>query len=138
MRRRVLLLALAAFIPTIALGACGGGDDEDGAAGEDTTPAETQPAETQPTETQAEESAGDPAAGKEVFASAGCGNCHTLADAGATGTRAPNLDERVPQIDEARIIDQVTNGGQNMPPFGDQLDEQQIRDLAAYLVEETS
>src|SRR5262245_53348211 len=30
--------------------------------------------------------AGDAAAGKEVFASAGCEACHTLADAGSTGT----------------------------------------------------
>ena len=36
---------------------------------------------------------GDPAAGKEVFASAGCGSCHTLSDAGATGTVGPSLDE---------------------------------------------
>jgi mono/diheme cytochrome c family protein len=137
MRRRTLLLALAALLATAVLGACGGGDD-DGAAGEDTAAVETQPAETEPAETGEAEAAGDPAAGTEVFASAGCGNCHTLEDAGANGTRAPNLDERVPQIDEQRIIDQVTNGGQNMPPFGDQLDEQQIRDLAAYLVDATS
>ena len=32
---------------------------------------------------------GDPAAGKQVFASAGCGSCHTLADAGSTGQRRP-------------------------------------------------
>ena len=36
---------------------------------------------------------GDPTAGKEVFASAGCGSCHTLSDAGATGTVGPNLDD---------------------------------------------
>jgi mono/diheme cytochrome c family protein len=132
MRRRTLLLALAALLVIADLAACGGGDD-DGAAGADTAAVETDAADT-----QAAGDEGDPAAGKEVFASAGCGNCHTLEDAGATGTRAPNLDERVPQIDEERIVDQVTNGGQNMPPFGDQLEEQQIRDLAAYLVDATS
>ena len=36
---------------------------------------------------------GDPAHGKELFASAGCGGCHTLADAGSTGTTGPNLDD---------------------------------------------
>jgi cytochrome c oxidase subunit 2 len=35
------------------------------------------------------------AAGKAVFISAGCGTCHTLADAGATGTVGPNLDTRL-------------------------------------------
>ena len=34
---------------------------------------------------------GDPTAGKAVFTSAGCVGCHTLADAGATGTVGPNL-----------------------------------------------
>src|SRR5581483_9196120 len=36
---------------------------------------------------------GDPAHGKELFTSAGCGGCHTLADAGTTGTTGPNLDD---------------------------------------------
>ena len=34
-------------------------------------------------------------AGKSVFTSAGCGSCHTLAAAGATGTIGPNLDMRL-------------------------------------------
>ena len=38
---------------------------------------------------------GDAAAGKVVFTTtASCGGCHTLADAGSTGTIGPNLDER--------------------------------------------
>ena len=36
---------------------------------------------------------GDAAAGEQVFASAGCGGCHTLSAAGATGTVGPNLDD---------------------------------------------
>jgi mono/diheme cytochrome c family protein len=34
---------------------------------------------------------GDPAAGKSVF-KANCGSCHTLANAGTSGTIGPNLD----------------------------------------------
>ena len=34
--------------------------------------------------------------GKAVFASAGCGGCHTLKAAGATGTVGPNLDALKP------------------------------------------
>jgi len=74
---------------------------------------------------------GNAEAGKEVFASAGCVSCHTLADAGATGTVGPNLDEAKP--DEALVVDRVTNGAGAMPPFKDSLSEQQINDVAAYV-----
>jgi mono/diheme cytochrome c family protein len=99
----------------------------------ETAPAETQPAtgetETQPAETQPAE--GDAAAGKEVFASAGCGSCHTLADAGSAGSVGPNLDDRKPSAEQ--VADIVANGRGVMPSFGDQLDEQQIADVAAYV-----
>jgi cytochrome c oxidase subunit 2 len=36
---------------------------------------------------------GQAAAGKAVFSQNGCGGCHTLADAGASGTTGPNLDD---------------------------------------------
>jgi mono/diheme cytochrome c family protein len=75
---------------------------------------------------------GDATAGKEVFASAGCGSCHTLSDAGATGTVGPDLDTTT--IDEAAVVTQVTNGGGGMPPFSGSLSEQQIADVAAYVV----
>jgi len=98
----------------------------------ETTPAETTTTETAPTETSPAGGAGvDAAAGKEVFASAGCGSCHTLADAGAKGSVGPNLDEVKPSAD--RVVDRVTNGQGVMPPFKDQLDEQQIQDVAAYV-----
>jgi mono/diheme cytochrome c family protein len=78
---------------------------------------------------------GDPAAGKEVFASAGCAGCHTLADAGATGTVGPNLDDAKPPYELA--IDRVTNGSGPMPAFAGQLTEQQIQDVAAYVIQAT-
>jgi cytochrome c6 len=95
-----------------------------------TTPVETEPAETEPAETEPAESA-DPATGKAVWASAGCANCHTLADAGATGTVGPNLDETTPSFD--LVVERVTNGQGVMPPFSDSLSEQQIQDVAAYV-----
>ena len=76
--------------------------------------------------------AGDPAAGEEVFASAGCGTCHTLEEAGATATVGPNLDES--SIDEAAAAQQVADGGGGMPPFSGQLSEEQIQDVAAFVV----
>lgn len=101
--------------------------------GEEPTPTETTPTETTTTETTGggEATAGDPAAGKDVFASAGCGSCHTLADAGASGSVGPNLDDSKPPVE--LVVDRVTNGGGVMPPFADTLSEQQIADVAAYV-----
>jgi mono/diheme cytochrome c family protein len=79
---------------------------------------------------------GDAAAGEEVFAANGCGTCHTLEAAGTTGTIGPNLDESQP--DHELVVDRVTNGMGAMPPFGETLSEQQIDDVAAYVVESSS
>jgi cytochrome c6 len=79
-----------------------------------------------------EAAAGDAVAGKEVFlGSAGCGSCHTLADAGTTGAIGPNLDATQPSYE--LVVDRVTNGLGGMPSFADQLSEEQIDDVAAYV-----
>ncbi len=90
----------------------GGGSE----GGETTTPA---PAE------------GDATAGKQVFETAGCTSCHTLADAGATGTVGPNLDDAKPPA--SLVVDRVTHGKGVMPSFSGQLTETQIQDVAAYV-----
>jgi len=81
------------------------------------------------------EAKGDPAAGKQVFATAGCGSCHTLKDAGANGTVGPNLDQAKPPLE--LVVDRVTNGKGVMPSFSGQLSQQQIADVAAYVVQAT-
>ncbi len=96
----------------------------------ETTPAETTPAATTPTET-APAGGGDAAAGKKVFESAGCTSCHTLADAGASGSVGPDLDSAKPAY--SLVVDRVTNGRGVMPSFKGQLDEKQIEDVAAYV-----
>ena len=78
---------------------------------------------------------GDAAAGEEVFTSAGCGSCHTMEAAGSSGNVGPNLDEAKP--DTELVIDRVTNGQGVMPPFAEQLEPQQIADVAAYVTEST-
>jgi mono/diheme cytochrome c family protein len=98
---------------------------------EEGLPSETTPSETTPGETPAPGADADVVAGKEIFESAGCVGCHTLADAGATGTVGPNLDEAKPPAD--LVVTRVTNGMGAMPPFKDQLSEKQIQDLAAYV-----
>ena len=70
------------------------------------------------------------AAGREVFLS-NCGSCHTLADAGTTGTVGPNLDSSSPPTE--LVVERVTNGMGVMPSFADTLSEQQIADVAAYV-----
>lgn len=74
---------------------------------------------------------GDAVAGKAVFASAGCGSCHTLADANASGAVGPNLDDAKPSAD--LVTTRVTNGQGAMPSFKGQLTETQIADVAAYV-----
>ena len=94
-------------------------------------PAETTPAETTPAGDPQPGADADVVAGKEVFESAGCVGCHTLADAGATGTVGPNLDEAKPPAD--LVVTRVTNGMGAMPPFKGQLSDKQIQDVAAYV-----
>jgi cbb3-type cytochrome c oxidase subunit III len=65
-----------------------------------------------------------------------CGSCHTLADAGTTGTIGPNLDQLKPTLQ--RAVTQITNGGGGMPPFKGTLKPEQIRALAQYVVKSTS
>jgi mono/diheme cytochrome c family protein len=60
-----------------------------------------------------------------------CATCHTLADAGATGSVGPNLDDLKP--DEATVKNQVTNGGGGMPAFGGQLSDAEITSVAQYV-----
>ena len=119
-----------------ALAACGGGDDEAAPAEPTTAAATTEDAtDTQPADT-AGELGGDPVAGESVWQEAGCGNCHTLEAAGSSGGVGPNLDDAQPSFEV--VVERVTNGGGGMPAFGDGvLDEQQIQDVAAYVVQST-
>jgi cytochrome c oxidase subunit 2 len=95
------------------------------------------------------------AAGREIFTSAGCNACHTLADADATGEVGPNLDElpavagerekgtRAEDYIHQSIVDPpafVVKGysGDTMPGnFGDQLTPEEIDTLVQYLLGES-
>jgi mono/diheme cytochrome c family protein len=128
MRRAALLVTLLAL--TVGIAGCGGGEE---AAPLPETVEGTLPETT--TEAPTSTLKGDPANGEKVFASAGCGSCHTLEAAGATGRVGPNLDEAKPDFE--LVVDRVTNGAGAMPPFKDQLSEQEIADVAAYVVQST-
>ena len=121
---RKLVLLLAALVLVVAIPACGGEEDEQALPEtvEGTLPADTGAA-----------TEGDPANGKTVFASAGCGGCHTFSAAGSTGTVGPNLDDASVDVDAA--VQQVKNGGGGMPAFGDRLSDQEIADVAAFVTQ---
>jgi mono/diheme cytochrome c family protein len=69
--------------------------------------------------------------GKTIFQQAGCTGCHTLADAGSTGTIGPNLDQAKPP--KSLVVDRVTNGKGGMPSFKDKLTDAQIQAVADYV-----
>jgi len=121
-RVAALVLALAALV---VVAGCGGSEDAS------PTP-ETVIGEIPTGSEDGGATEGDPAAGKEVFASAGCGSCHTLSDAGATGTVGPNLDES--SVDFAAAQTQITNGGGGMQAYSGTLSEEEIANVAAYVV----
>jgi mono/diheme cytochrome c family protein len=115
---RVALVLVAAAL-LLGLAACGGDDDDESAQ---TTPAATDGG-----------GGGGGADGAAVFASAGCGGCHTLEAAGSSGATGPNLDDLQPSVEE--VEEQVRNGGGGMPAFGDQLSDAEIEAVATYVSE---
>jgi mono/diheme cytochrome c family protein len=109
----VILLALA-----IGLGATACGGDDEGTDG--TTTEET---------TTGEDSF---AAGRTVFVDS-CGQCHTLSEAGTSGSVGPNLDGVGRSADE--IEEQVRNGGGGMPAFEGDLSDDEIENVSSYVAE---
>jgi mono/diheme cytochrome c family protein len=143
----VTLLLTVAMIGAVVVFAA---EDEGAeAAGhvETQTETETGPTETTPPATttapEEEAPAGDPAAGKALFASNGCGGCHTFEAAGSTGAVGPNLDEALEGKDAAFVHQSIVEPnaevaeGYNagiMPSF-QQLSEDQVNDLVAFLTQ---
>jgi mono/diheme cytochrome c family protein len=112
---RFLAVALVGIALVVGGLSCGGGDEES----TDTT--------TTTDETTTETAT---AAGRDVFVT-NCGSCHTLSDAGTSGTVGPNLDGSGLSVDQ--IEQQVRNGGGAMPPFAGQLDDAEIAAVAEYV-----
>jgi mono/diheme cytochrome c family protein len=76
-------------------------------------------------------SAAPPAAdGKTVFTS-NCGSCHTLKDAGTSGSVGPNLDQLKPS--EPTVEKQVRHGGGIMPAFQGKLSDAEIKAVSKYV-----
>jgi mono/diheme cytochrome c family protein len=91
---------------------------------------------------------GNPTAGKQVFAGAGCGSCHTLKAAGSTGTVGPDLDKalkgKTPEFIRESIVNPNAEITPGFPPnvmpgdFGTKLSTTQLADLIAFLTQKPS
>jgi mono/diheme cytochrome c family protein len=141
----ILLVIVAALLGALVVAGCGGGSSSSSEATttEEAEPetgggaAEEEPEAEEPAEEEAEtggaEAGGESAAvaaGKTVF-TANCGTCHTLKEAGTSGTVGPNLDELEPDL--ATVEGQVESGGGGMPAFKGQLSAEEITDVATYV-----
>jgi mono/diheme cytochrome c family protein len=129
--RRVVLIVLSC-LAAVVLAGCGSKGVTSPAP---VTVVGTLPKPTQEPETAAFKLKGDAAAGKTTFTKAGCTGCHTLKAAGATGTVGPNLDQVKP--DYRLATSRVTNGKGVMPSFKGQLSDQEIANVAAFVVTST-
>jgi mono/diheme cytochrome c family protein len=132
-----IVVALLVALLALAVVGCGGGEEAGPTAetvettgGTDTEETTEENGETEETEPAGE---GDPEAGREVFDAQGCGGCHVLEEAGSSGTIGPNLDEAQPSFDEA--LAQIRDGGGGMPAFGEQLSEEELNNVTAFVVE---
>lgn len=112
--RRTALVVVPAVVLALALGACGGSGGGSGGGLAHSTSART---------------------GPKIFATAGCGSCHTLAAAHSHGTVGPNLDDLAPS--EETVADQVRGGGGGMPAYDGVLDDEQIQAVARYVAQST-
>jgi len=79
-----------------------------------------------------EAAGGDPEAGAEVFAT-NCAACH--GEDGHGGAGGPDLTTMPKAQNEPEAEDQVRHGGGGMPPFEGQLDDEEIANVAAFVVQ---
>jgi mono/diheme cytochrome c family protein len=105
-----------------------------------------------PTSTTPSTTAGNPVAGKVVFASAGCGGCHTYTPAGTNGKVGPDLDQLAAYAKKANqpLVDFTSGAISSPPPIfvpkpfptnvmqpygGAKISPQQLADLVAFLTQ---
>ena len=134
MKRNVTFILAGVFL--IALLAvvigCGGGDTTTTVAATDTTASSAGATDTTATSAGSTDTTGTSGAdddGAKVFA-ATCAVCH---GADGTGASGPDLTART-SLTKDRIVDQVTNGGTLMPPYGSQLSSEEISKVADYVL----
>jgi mono/diheme cytochrome c family protein len=92
-----------------------------------------QGAQAAPAASPAADDAAKLAKGRDVFTNYGCGSCHSLAAAGASGDVGPSFDGDA-NLTHDLIVDRVTNGAGPMPAFGNQMTPAEIDAVAAYVL----
>ena len=112
--RRAALIAILAL--SLGVAGCGGGEEVSPTPEtvQGTLPEAATTEETATGETTTSTLEGDPAKGEDVFASAGCGGCHTLEAAGSSGNVGPNLDD-CEAADASLVVDRVTTARARCP-----------------------
>jgi len=69
--------------------------------------------------------------GAEIFVASGCRHCHTINNVG--GHKGPDLSGVGRVLSKDKIREQILNGGDQMPPFMNDLEAAEVNDLIAYL-----
>jgi cytochrome c oxidase subunit 2 len=111
-----------------------GSEGEESAEGEATEEGSEEAGATEGGEAEAAGGAtADAAAGEEVFAE-NCAVCHGATGHGGGG--GPDLTTMPKAQEQASAEEQVTDGGGGMPPFGGTLSEEEISNVAAFVVED--
>jgi cytochrome c551 len=72
---------------------------------------------------------GDATAGEFLYTGY-CEDCHGGTGQGVSG---PDLTERLPLMTSTEILEQIETGGNGMPAWEGQFDDQQLADLLEYL-----
>ena len=137
MRRRSFVLVCVSFV----LAGCGGGDIA--------APTAEEVVGTLPEEQAAP--AGNAEQGKSIFGQQGCNGCHTFTPADSKANQGPNLDrlaEYAKRANQGSLEEftrtSITNptayverGWRPIMPSYDQLTDQQVSDLVAFLTQES-
>jgi mono/diheme cytochrome c family protein len=144
----LLAVAVIAFAGGVLIGDLGGSQKTETVYVANPASEGEEPGATE-TEAAAEpEPEGAAGSGAQLFASAGCGSCHTLGAAGTTGTTGPNLEESLaPDDDTAGIEEMIVNPNvevvEGYPPnvmpqtYGQTFSKAEIHQLAEFLVAST-
>ena len=91
---------------------------------------------------------GDSKKGSDIYASSGCGGCHTLAAANSGGTTGPDLDKVLPGQSAAEISQSIVDPNAKVTPgypanvmpqtFKTAIPAPMLKQLVAYLISSTS
>ncbi|HEU4706439.1 MAG TPA: cytochrome c [Solirubrobacterales bacterium] len=139
-----IAVAIIAFVGGLLVGDLGGSPNTEtvyvASAAREGEEAETEPA--------SETTEAEGGSGAQLFTSIGCGGCHTLSQAGSTGTTGPDLNESLaPDDNTAGIEEMIVHPDEEVvegyPPnvmpqtYGESLSPTEVQQLAEFLVAST-